>query len=202
MKKSILILLFSLTINFANAQEDKIRTAFSSSIGLEAKYNYTQAITKIMEVYNPSSYEMNMRLGWLNYLAGLQKESKQYYNLAINIMPFSLEAKFGAIYPLTVLKEWDNIVFQHQSILKIEPNNSASLYALGMIYYNGKLYEKASKCFTLVVNLYPFSYDGLHMLAWTNYRLAKNKEAKQLFQKVLLIAPNDVSALEGLTLIK
>jgi tetratricopeptide (TPR) repeat protein len=202
MKKSILILILSLTINLVNAQDDKLRTAFAASIGFEAKYNYTQAIAKIIEVYNSNSYEINMRLGWLNYLAGLQKESKQYYNLAINIMPYSIEAKLGIIYPLTILKEWDNIALQYQSILKIEPNNSASLYALGMIYYNGKLYEKANKCFTLLVNLYPFSYDGLHMLAWTNFRLAKNKEAKQLFQKLLLISPNDASAMEGLTLIK
>jgi len=71
-----------------------------------------------------------------------------------------------------------------------------------MIYYNGKLYEKAHKCFTLLVNLYPFTYDGLHMLAWTNYRLSKPKEANQLFNRVLLIAPNDTSSLEGLSLIK
>lgn len=202
MKKSIIILLFSLSINLVHAQDDKIRTAFANSINLEAKYNYTQAITKIMEVYNSSSYEMNMRLGWLNYLAGQQKESKQFYNLAMNIMPFSIEAKFGSIYPMTILNEWDNIALQYQAILKIDPNNSASLYALGMIYYNGKLYEKANKCFTLLVNLYPFSYDGLHMLAWTNLKLSKAKEAKLLFQKVLLLAPNDASALEGLALIK
>jgi Flp pilus assembly protein TadD len=40
------------------------------------------------------------------------------------------------------------------------------------------------------------------MLAWTNFRLTKYKEAKQLFNKVLLLAPNDASALEGIALIK
>ncbi len=202
MKKSIFILLLSFTINLSHAQDDKIRNAFAASIGLESKSNYAQAISKIMEVYIPTSYEMNLRLGWLNYCAGQQKESKQYYNMAMNIMPFSIEAKFGAIYPMTVLNEWDNIALQYQNILKIDPNNSYALYALGMVYYNGKLYEKANKCFTLLVNLYPFSYDGLHMLAWTSYRLAKYKEAKQLFNKVLLLAPNDPSSLEGLALIK
>lgn len=202
MKKSILILLFGLTINFAQAQDDKVKNAFAASLGLEIKGSYPQAISKIMEVYVPTSYEMNLRLGWLNYCAGLQKESKQYYNMAMNIMPFSIEAKFGSIYPMTALNEWDNIALQYQNILKIDPNNSYALYALGMVYYNGKLYEKANKCFTLLVNLYPFSYDGLHMLAWTSYRLAKNKEAKQLFNRVLLLAPNDPSSLEGLALIK
>jgi len=202
MKKSIFILLFSLTVTLVHAQEDKIRGAFAASIELESKLNYSQAITKIMEVYNPNSYEINIRLGWLNYCAGLHKESKQYYEIAMNLMPFSIEAKFGYIYPLTVLSDWDNIVFQYQSILKIDPQNSYALYALGMVYYNGKLYEKAYKCFSLLVNLYPFTYNGLHMLAWTNFRLTKYKEAKQLFNKVLLLAPNDASALEGIALIK
>ena len=202
MKKSIFILLFSLTINLVHAQDDKIRSAFAASIELESKLNYSQAITKILEVYNPNSYEINIRLGWLNYCVGLQKESKQYYETAMNLMPFSIEAKFGYIYPLTVLGEWDNIALQYQNILKIDPQNSYALYALGMVYYNGKLYEKAQKCFSLLVNLYPFTYNGLHMLAWTNFRLTKYKEAKQLFNKVLLLAPNDASALEGLALIK
>jgi hypothetical protein len=40
------------------------------------------------------------------------------------------------------------------------------------------------------------------MFAWTNYMLGKTREAKILFNKVLLISPNDISATEGLGLIK
>lgn len=202
MKKSILALLFSIFIGFANAQEDKVRTAFANSLGFENKNNYSSAISKMMEIYSPTSYEINLRLGWLHYCAGTQVESKKYYKIAMDLMPFSVEAKFGYIYPLSVLNEWDEVANQYNAILKLDPNNSYALYGLGMVYYNGKLYEKAYKCFSLLVNLYPFTYDGLHMLAWTNYRLSKPKEAKQLFNRVLLLAPNDASSLEGLALIK
>lgn len=202
MKKSILALLFTLFIGFANAQEDKVRTAFATSLGFENKNNYSSAISKMMEIYSPTSYEINLRLGWLHYCAGTQVDSKKYYKIAMDLMPFSVEAKFGYIYPLSVLNEWDEVANQYNAILKLDPNNSYALYALGMVYYNGKLYEKAYKCFSLLVNLYPFTYDGLHMLAWTNYRLSKPKEAKQLFNRVLLLAPNDASSLEGLALIK
>lgn len=202
MKKSILALLFTLFIGFANAQDDKARTAFATSLGFENKNNYSSAISKMMEIYSPTSYEINLRLGWLHYCAGTQVESKKYYKIAMDLMPFSVEAKFGYIYPLSVLNEWDEVANQYNAILKLDPNNSYALYALGMVYYNGKLYEKAYKCFSLLVNLYPFTYDGLHMLAWTNYRLSKPKEAKQLFNRVLLLAPNDASSLEGLALIK
>jgi hypothetical protein len=40
------------------------------------------------------------------------------------------------------------------------------------------------------------------MFAWTNYKLGKYKEAKILFQKLLLLSPDDSSAKEGLSLIK
>lgn len=201
-RKLLFSILLSIVISFVNAQDSKVKTAFASSIGFEAKLNYTSAIAKIMEVYSASSYEINLRLGWLNYCAGLQKESKQYYKIAIELMPFAIEAKFGYTYPLTALGDYDEIVNQYLTILRIDPNNTTALYALGMIYYNGKLYEKASKCFTLIANLYPFTYDSLHMLAWTNYKLGKTADAKQLFNRVLLISPSDASALEGLSLIK
>ena len=120
----------------------------------------------------------------------------------MTLMPYSVEAKFGYIYPATALAEWNEVALQYQEILKIDPQNSYALYSLGMIYYNGKLYEKALKCFSLLANLYPFTYDGVHMLAWTNFRLSKNKEAKALFNRALLISPNDPSSAEGLKLIK
>ncbi|MEZ5148220.1 MAG: hypothetical protein R2759_14450 [Bacteroidales bacterium] len=52
-----------------------------------------------------------------------------------------------------------------------------------------------------VVNLYPFDYDGLIMFAWTNLKLGKLREAKVLFNKVLMYKPDDSSALEGLSVI-
>jgi hypothetical protein len=40
------------------------------------------------------------------------------------------------------------------------------------------------------------------MLAWTNFKLGKTREAKILFNKALLYYPEDSSAKEGLALIK
>jgi len=40
------------------------------------------------------------------------------------------------------------------------------------------------------------------MFAWTNLKLGKTREAQVLFNKVLMLSPDDKSALEGLSLIK
>ena len=90
----------------------------------------------------------------------------------------------------------------YNKILKISPNNTIANYRLGLIYYGKKDYQKALKLFEKVVNLYPFDYDGLLMYAWTNFMLGKTKEAKILFNKVLMLSPDDESAREGLDLIK
>jgi len=39
-------------------------------------------------------------------------------------------------------------------------------------------------------------------LAWTSFQQGKYREAKVLFNKVLMYSPDDKSALEGLSLIK
>jgi tetratricopeptide (TPR) repeat protein len=73
---------------------------------------------------------------------------------------------------------------------------------MGSIYYGRKDFVKAEKYLEKVVNLYPFDYDSMVLYAWTNLKLGKTREAQVLFNKVLLIRPKDVSALEGLALIK
>jgi tetratricopeptide (TPR) repeat protein len=94
------------------------------------------------------------------------------------------------------------VIKQYESILIIDPQSTVANYYLGYALYNRKQYETASKHFEKVVNLYPFDYDNSIMLAWTYFRLGKNNEAKMLFNKVLLMSPNDASALEGLASFK
>jgi len=155
-----------------------------------------------MAVYQDDSYEINIRLGWLNYLAGEHHESSKYYQNAIELKPYSIEAKFGYTYPLSVLGNWGLVKTQYLNILEIDPMNTLANYQLGLMYYNVEDYTSALKHFEKVVNQYPFDYDGTHMFAWTHYRLGKLREAEVLFKKALLIRPGDASALEGLGLVK
>jgi tetratricopeptide (TPR) repeat protein len=88
------------------------------------------------------------------------------------------------------------------SILSIDPYNSSVNYKLGLIYYYKPDYATAYKYFEKVVNMYPFDYYSSLMFAWTSYQLGKTREAEVLFNKVLLISPDDKSAFEGLSILK
>ena len=199
--KTIIISLFiAASLNLA-AQEN-VESAFEKSYSLEKQGNYNGAINLIKSVYSASSYELNLRLGYLYYEAGIHAESMNYYARAILLSPNAIEPKLGYVYPASVIGKWDEVLKQYQDILKIDAQNSSINYKAGLINYNRKNYTAAFKYFETVVTLYPFDYDGLIMYAWTNLQLGKMKEAKGLFKKVMLLSPNDKSALEGLALIK
>ena len=201
-KTIILGLLFFLLgkTSFAQDNFSTVLDAFSKSYVLEAEGNYKMAASQIKAVHQENSYEFNLRLGWLNYMAGNFDESISFYQKSMALMPYADEPKFGYIFPLSALGNWDKVISVYNEILANSPHNTKGMYYLGIIYYNRGQFDKAIRNFKQIVDLYPFDYDGLLMYAWSNLQLGKKKDAKILFQKVLLNKPKDASAMEGLTL--
>ena len=191
-----------ITLGLSSQNYTALHEAFGKSYEFESKGNYTEAISVLKKVYQEDSYEINLRLGWVTYLAGQFTESSAYYQETMKLKPYSIEAKFGFVYPASALGNWDQVITQYNEILTIDPQNTLANYRMGSIYYGRKDYAKAEKYLEKVVNLYPFDYDSLVLYAWTNLKLGKMREAQVLFNKVLLNRPKDSSALEGLSLIK
>ena len=200
--RTFAVIIILITASTVFSQNTDINSAFEESYKLEENGEYKQAIEKIKTVYSADSYEINLRLGWLNYYSGFFTKSSTFYQKAINLMPYSIEAKLGLINPTSAMGNWTIVIKTYKEILQIDPKNSTANYRLASIYYGRKDYTTAFKYYQNVVNHYPFDYNAVLMYAWTNYMLGKTREAKILFNKVLLISPNDASALEGLSLIK
>lgn len=179
-----------------------IQEAFKKSYAEEASAEYNKAIQTMKTVFDENSYEINIRLGWLSYSMGNFTESISYYQKAISLQPFAIEPRFGLVLPASSMGNWEMVKQQYDKILEIDPMNTKACYYLGLIYYNREQYEDALVCFEKVANLYPFDYDGMIMYAWCNFKLGKLREAKVLFNKVLMINPEDESAIEGLKLIQ
>jgi tetratricopeptide (TPR) repeat protein len=200
-KLSIFTALTSITL-CVQAQTKTSIAAFTQSHEQESMYKYDAAIASINTVYNASSYEANMRLGWLHYLSGKHKESVTYYKKATVLMPAATEPIWAIITPLTALENYNEIEKEYLAIIKLDAKNASANYNLGLIYYYRKNYVAAKKYFDVALNLYPFGYNNMLMSAWTNFFMGNKNEASILFNKVLLYSPNDKSALEGLSLIK
>jgi len=198
----ILVLAVFALPSFAQVNQAALEAAFSKSYAQEKNGDFTAAMAELKKVLDDSSYEINLRLGWLNYNAGLFDESIIFYTTAQKLKPYSEEARFGLILPYAAQGKWNEVIELYNKILEISPNNSVALYRLGLVYYGRKDYNKAQPLFKKVVDLYPFGYDGLLMLGWNSYFMGKNNDAKILFNKVKLYSPADASANEGLKLIK
>lgn len=203
--ETLKIIILSIGIIVASqglAQSNARQAAFAKSYEFENKSNYLAAIKEVEKHYTDNDYFSNIRLGWLYYLNKNYSESIKFYDRAIAIKPYAIEARFGCIKPLSAIESWTKVKTHYQQILKIDPQNTTANYWLGVIFYNSKDYNSANRLFEKVVNLYPLDYDSVIMLAWTKWRLGKNNDAKVLFNHALTIRPSDASALEGLKLIK
>jgi tetratricopeptide (TPR) repeat protein len=197
-KTFIAVFLILLVIQLQAQTNTVLQKAFHNSYVNEQNKNYTAAINDIYPYLTDNSYEVNIRLGWLHYLNKNYTASQAYYQKAISIKPGAIEAKFGYVKPLSFLQSWDKVLEQYMAILKIDPQNTQANYWAGSIYYNRKQYDAAIRCFKVVVNLYPFDYDGNHMLAWSNLMAGKKNDAKAFFERALVIKPADASSSDGL----
>lgn len=203
LKKIMPTLLLFCMVHGVHAQDYKaIQSAFEKSLSFEGKQDYTNALDVVKPYASTNTYEINIRLGWLYYLNGKNSESITYYNKAIVQMPAAIEPLLGIAYPLGELKKWTELSSTYKKILKLDPKNTTANYRLGLSAYYNKDYITAKKYFDIVLGLYPMDYNTLLMSAWTNYFLGNKSQAKILFNKVLMISPDDTSATEGLGLIK
>lgn len=201
--KALSATIFICMAALVHAQTQKqLLDAFSKSYSLEAENNYNEAISQFASVYSEASYEVNLRLGWLQYLSANYTESVAYYQKSIALMPVATEPLWGIIKPYAAQNDWVKVEASYKSIIKLDPKNSLAHYWLGVIFYNRKDFTSSKKYLDVALNLNPFDHDILLTSAWLNYFLGNTTEARILFNKTLLNHPNDASALEGLNLIK
>ena len=178
--------------------DSPVNLAFERSYELSSASDYKGAAQALKNAYDKSSYAMNVRLGWLYYLAGLHTDALVYYKLAYELKPSSIEARLGAANAAESMGNKNELKNILESILSIDPQNSYVNYKLGYLYYERKDFSTAYTYFEKVYKLYPFDYDGLLMYAWATYQTGKTAESRDLFNKVLCLVPTDRSALLGL----
>jgi tetratricopeptide (TPR) repeat protein len=191
------VLLLIASSSWAQSSASAMQKAFHNSYADEAKKSYQAAINDIMPFYADNNYEINLRLGWLNFLNKNYTSAQTYYLKAVNLKPNAIEARFGYLKPLSLLESWDKVLDQYSAILKIDPQNTQANYWTGIICYNRKQFDSAIKYFSKVVALYPFDYDGNQMLGWAYLMSGKKADARGYFEKGLLIKPDDASCTDG-----
>ena len=195
LNKSIVVVFACMTLSFCllSQSDVAVREALKKSYDSEYQLKYQKAIEDLQGVYEPTSYELNLRIAWLSYKVGKYTESVNYFKKAIAKMPLSIEAKLGVVYPLGALEKWDQVVDNYLAIVKIDGFNATANYRLALIYYNRGDYGNSWKYLQKYVNLYPFDYDGNSLAGWIKYSVGKKEEAFVFFKKALMVNPYDIS---------
>lgn len=188
-KITTLVIAMSITL-LTKAQDEKVLAALSSSYAGETKQEYLASIVTLENVYDPNSYLLNLRLGWLHYLKKDYEKSMTYYKKAIALEPKSIEARLGYVSPTSALEKWDDVLKTYKEILAIDPNNTVVNYRVGYIYYYRKNFVEAEKYIVSVLKLYPFDYDTNALLGANYLAQGKIKEAKKYYNIALAYNPN------------
>ena len=199
MKNTILFMVLCIGLTATSFSQTTVSTAFSKSYELEYNKEYDKAIVAMQAVYSESSYDINLRLGWLNYAAGEYTKSLNYYKVATKLIPKSIEAKMGLVYPLSALQNWNEVLKTYEQILLIDPNHAKANYQVAYIYYVRKDYKKAHTYAKKVFNLYPFDYDTNLLLGKICVSLGDISSAKLHLNKALNYSP---SSAEVISLLK
>jgi tetratricopeptide (TPR) repeat protein len=194
-KKNILIFIFIFSTQSLTAQS-AVMKAFQNSYAAEYRGDYAAAIVALQAI-SGDRYEVNLRLGALHAAIKSHETAAAYYQKAVNAMPYSIEARLGYVLPLADLSRWTEVRQQYEEILKICPQHNVANYRLGLIYYYNNDFKTAKKYFDIVLNLYPFDFDAVHMSAWNALKMNKKAEAMALFERALLIRPLDATANDG-----
>ena len=208
MNKLSKLFLILLLLSFVNAiygnkitKEERLR-AFHDSIYEEAIGNYEKAIEIIQVIYEEKhdDYLVNIRLGWLYYLAKMNESSVKYYKEAVRISNNSVESLLGLTYPYSAMNNWSEIKSIYKRILDVYPKHYTSNLNLAKIYFNTADYLNSKIILEKLFASYPSDYDVNLYLGWTYYYLGNKSNAYDHFVTALIVNPNDASAKEGLSL--
>jgi tetratricopeptide (TPR) repeat protein len=184
------LFLFGAFQSIAQQNDNDLRAAFKRSYESEALVKYAKAIEELAPYASLNSYEVQLRLGWLNYLNIKYAQAAVNYKKCIELAPKSIEARMGYVYTLASLEKWNDVVDQYKEIIKIDPSNAKANYSLALIYFNRADYTTALSYINTYVALYPFDFDGVNLAGWIKYNLGKKEEAVPYFKKALLLNPS------------
>ena len=178
----------------------EIKEAYHRSYIYEKSRDYTDAIKALMPVYKsyPNGYTVNLRLGWLYYLAGRYADSELHYKKALQAIPTSVEAVLGLMLPLMAQDRWSQVESLAYRILKTDYYNYYGNLRLSIALRHQNKFTMAEAVDRKMLTLYPTDINFLNELALSLLGEGKKLYAKTIFENVLILDPENVVAKEYL----
>jgi tetratricopeptide (TPR) repeat protein/urea transporter/murein DD-endopeptidase MepM/ murein hydrolase activator NlpD len=182
------------------AGDPTYREALQKSLQFETSRKYAEAVAALAEPYaaHPRDYTLNLRLGWLYYLAADHGNSARNYHKALDVAPRSIEAGLGYLLPLLAQGRFKDAGSLAAQIVQGDPGNYFGNVRLAFaLRLQGRCAE-AEKIVRRMLVAYPTSQP--FMLERGMLDLAENQReaAKEVFSDVLMLDPDNATAKEQL----
>jgi len=191
--KKLIILLAVCLFAFSNKE---IKEIYYKSYNYEKMGDYKDAIKVLIPLYNKysNSYTVNLRLGWLFYLNKNYSNSIKHYEKASLILPYSVEPKLGLMRDYLAMQNFKEALKIGNNILREDYYNYYGNYYEILALKGVKDYKSALKIANKMLSLYPTSVLFLNSLGEIYYLENKKDLAKNIFENVLILDPNNVVA--------
>ncbi len=170
-----------------------IATAYHRSLANEGLQKYDEAIRAlepVREAY-PEGYTVNLRLGWLHYLAGHHANAISHYRKAIAVVPGNLEARLGLLLPLLAQKRYAEAEQVAGQVLRSDFYNYYGNLRLILALRGQGKHEAARKVAQRMLALYPADVALLQQLALSEAALGRKTEAARLFRSIYTLDPDN-----------
>jgi len=200
MLKSVIIFFLIYIFSAVALDYEDIKRSYYRSYQYERTGDYENAIKALSFVYNeyPDSYTVNLRLGWLYYLAKKYANSIFHYEKAIKAAPYSIEARLGYTLPLLAQAKFGDVEKVCYQILNTDYYNYYGNLRLSYVLRAQKKYKMAEEVATKMLTIYPTDVNFLMELALSRFYQGNKKEAYRLFKDILILDPENTTAKEFL----
>ncbi len=129
---------------------------YAESYALEAKGLFADAI-KPAEIILAAgeTFDIRLRLGWLNYNALKHEKSLENYLRALELSPTSVDARLGIMLPLMALERWQDALVYGENLLADDGNNMWANRYTALVYYMLERYQDAEALYEKSLEITP-----------------------------------------------
>ena len=190
--------LFLLFLAVASAATDA-PTALQQSYASEAQGDYTAAIQVLSGVPRSGdlAYIVDLRRGWLHYLAGQNAASITAYARAIQAQPDSVEARVGLTLPQLAERQWTDVEHTCREVLAKAPGETTCTARLAWALYSQGRHMEAEAAYAVGIARWPADLDLRAGRGWARCKQGDLPGAQSDFALVLTVSPSHVTAAQG-----
>jgi tetratricopeptide (TPR) repeat protein len=191
-----IIILISFFVFAFSVDYKHIKEIYYKSYNYEKMGDYKDAIKVLIPLYKkyPNGYTLNLRLAWLFYLNKNYQNAIKHYEIAQKVAPYSFEPKLGLMRVYNTIGKFNKTTEIGNVLLKQDYYNYYGNYYYAYALFSMKDYKNSIAVVDKMLTVYPTSVLFLNLLGMNYQKLGEKEKAKKIFEDVLILDPNNITA--------